>query len=1014
MKPLLTAFLLLFLQTAFAQNNEACADTSYRMRFSSPGKDFGFYGHCNTADGGTVLVGRLIDITANTSEVVILKLSATGGVVWKTKYRTENTSWRFSRIIEQSNGEIAAFGYASSENKIILSKWDRNGTLLWSRNYYLSSNFDQADELRPYFLSEGLNNDLLFSLKGEHIDTTNGLSDNTYAIISRINNNGGLIWSKVFGGTETYSTHPAGVYLHKGEIYAFGYSDNSNASCFIGGIRTSLYAMRLNYTTGDLLQLKTYCHDGGQNVSFELLGSPELFMYNSAKLSNNQFALFGNFSPENGKRYLYKLLLSDELNIVQAQQYTLATAFGYTPRMKVFPDGTTHITTIGGGAKSIYWAAIAPSNNIIRERKLAFNSGDSSVSSFLTFDYKNSDSYNFSNNYRVNGQRFSLFTQLQSNDPSIDSCLGTDTSFISSAPISYTPNSWMWRSISDDAVLSANAALVPSDFIIDTENLCTQVSRCDSLRIAGPDTLCVTDDFINFTGLKNPDCRKRVLWEINNQLIDSSYQPNDSTISIRFKPLPSATAQTLSLFASAANCTIAKDTAQLVLLPGLKRLPEDTVVCGDVNMRLTPGKWGRAYRWQDGSTDSVFIATDTGRYFLQVETTCGGTFYDTIQITKPTVSLGSDKTICAGDTVTLRATPGFSNYQWLLQGASTTLSDSVIKAYPADTTQYIVSAQTGSGCMVKDSIRITVLHSAKINLGNDTTFCRGDSLQLTAPPSFVSYRWNTGSTSSSITAKNSGTYSVSAIYPNGCSSADSINILPLYPTPVVSVLPEKVVCLGQNDTLRTGLFVSYEWSNGSTETFLPVSDTGKFWLKVRDANGCTGSDTASITKIALPPKRFLPADTIVCAGTVLELKPVMLFNRYLWSTGAASPSIEAGAAGNYFLGVTDKDGCTGTDSISVLHKHCPNRLLFPSAFSPNDDHRNDIFKPFVQGHLTEYRFSVYNRWGEVVFSTTDYRKGWDGYLGGLLQNTGAFVWLCQYQFSGEEKKMEKGSLMLIR
>lgn len=1024
MKPLLT-LLLLFFSFAVQAQNTGCADTSYRMRFSSPGKDFTFFTHCNTADGGTVLIGRLTDSSINASDLVIIKLDATGGVVWKSKYdASADTREVFSRIIEQSNGEIAAYGYligysTGGLRKMIVAKWSANGSLLWSKNYLLNSHFDQRDVLHSYFLSEGLNNDLLFSFKGEHISPTDALGDSTYAVIVRISNAGDVIWSRVFVGTENFYTHPSGVYQHNGEVYAFGYSDNDNAPCVFSGTGSSLYAMRLQYSSGDLLQLKTYCHSSGIPVGIgvpvQMWSGVERDVYNSVKVGSNRFALFGNFGPYDQNKYAYRILLDDQLNIVQAKQYTVSASLGFRIRIQVVPDGTTHLSTLASVSRNIYWCMLDSDNNAVRGRKLNFNSGDSSAGGFLNFGYRNSDVFNFSSNYRMAQQRYSLFTQLQRNDPTIDSCLGSDTSFVTSQPVGYSPNPWSWRHIVTNAVMAAPIVLTPSDFTINTENLCTQISRCDSLRIAGPDTLCVTDGFVSFTGLKNPDCRKRVLWEANHPLIDSSYQPNDSTLLLRFRQPQGAAAQTAQLSASAESCAIAKDTAQVVLLPGLKPLPPDTVVCGAISLRLTPGRWGSSYLWQDGSTDSVFLATDTGRYTVAVQTLCGNTFYDTMNISRPAVSLGSDVTVCKGDTVRLGATTGFVAYRWLPNANLVPLSDSTVNVFPSDTMQYVVQAQTRSGCTVSDTVVINVPHTTPINLGLDATFCEGDSLLLQAPPSFAAYQWSNGGTAPSISVNSSGNYWVKAQDFNGCFSKDSITILPLHPKPVVSVMPEGVVCIGQTDTLRVQQpFASYQWQTGSAASFLPVTDTGKFWVNVMDNNGCRGSDTVAITKLALPPASFLPPDTIVCAETIVELKPLKQFSRYLWSNGASSPSINVSTAALYTLRVWDANGCTGKDSITVLLKDCPNKIFFPSAFSPNGDGRNDIFKPHVEGRMLHYSFAVYNRWGQVVFATTDYRKGWGGDLSGVVQGNGAFVWVCHYRFSGEGEQMTKGTVMLIR
>ncbi len=1019
MKPLLTIILLLFLQNVFAQGNQACADTSYRMQFSSPGKDFGFYTHCNTIDGGTVLIGRLTDtLNSSLSNTVVIKLSTTGTVVWKTAFQNlPGNKTYFSRIIEQSNGEIAAYGYTTGLNttntrEIILLKLQANGNLAWAKNYSLTNHFNQQDLLHPFFISEGQNNDLLLTIGGEHYD---GNSDSVYSVMARISNAGNIVWSKALtNDTNVWWMKPSGIYTVGNELIVLGHIDNIAAPCDFGLL--SIYVLKMDYSNGQPLMAKSYCYAPSLSNSFQAGGSEERDWFNSVRLTDGRFVLFGRFSAVTDRRHAYKMVFDDQLSLVQAREYNVPnTTTHLVSRFSVLPDGTSHFYYLNGVNSSLYWASLDSSNKIIRQRKIAFDPRDNTIGGFLNFGYRNNDTYNFSTNYRINSRRYSLFTQVQRNDLAIDSCLGTDTSFVRSNPLGFSATSWNWQTIIDNPLIAVPINLTQSDFIIETENLCTQISRCDSLNIFGPDTLCVSNKFINFAALKNPDCRKRVLWEINNSLVDSSYQPNDSTLSIRFKMPQNGIAQTMQLFASAANCTIAKNTAQIVLLPGVNPLPPDTVVCSAVNIKLSPGKWGKNYLWQNGSTDSVFTATDTGRYFVKVETYCGDIFYDTISITKAAISAGTDKTICKGDTAMLHASAGFINYQWSSNGIFTTVSDSVIKAHPSVTAQYIASAQTVNGCAVKDTVNVIVLQPPVINLGNDTTFCEGDSVLLRSSASFNSYQWSNGSIASFINVKSSGSYWLKVTDSNNCISADTIDILPLHPSPFVAITPEEIVCIGKTDTLKTtNSFVSYQWNNGSTLSYLTVGSTGTYWLNVIDNNGCRGSDTVTITQLVQPPKDFLHADTIVCAGTSLELKPLQSFNRYLWSNGASSPFIEVTNGGLYSLLVSDRNNCKGADSIIVTFKNCPNRILFPSAFTPNDDNRNDIFKSFVQGRLAAYRFTVYNRWGQIVFVTTDYRKGWDGYMGGLLQNTGAFVWVCSYQFEGEEKNTVKGSVMLIR
>ena len=73
-----------------------------------------------------------------------------------------------------------------------------------------------------------------------------------------------------------------------------------------------------------------------------------------------------------------------------------------------------------------------------------------------------------------------------------------------------------------------------------------------------------------------------------------------------------------------------------------------------------------------------------------------------------------------------------------------------------------------------------------------------------------------------------------------------------------------------------------------------------------------------------------------------------------------------------------------------------------------------IMTPIVFGYLEKYEFAIYNRLGQLIFQSTDQNQGWDGTLNGHLQNTGTYVWLCKYQFSGEKERADRGTVILIR
>ncbi len=92
---------------------------------------------------------------------------------------------------------------------------------------------------------------------------------------------------------------------------------------------------------------------------------------------------------------------------------------------------------------------------------------------------------------------------------------------------------------------------------------------------------------------------------------------------------------------------------------------------------------------------------------------------------------------------------------------------------------------------------------------------------------------------------------------------------------------------------------------------------------------------------------------------------------------------------------------------------CPNRIYFPTAFTPNDDGINDTYKPGIFGKLVIYELAIFNRYGQKVFGTSSPNTSWTGLFKGRLQ-TGTYTFYCQYQFEKEKNLTQKGSFLLLR
>ncbi|MHA4808916.1 T9SS type B sorting domain-containing protein [Flavitalea flava] len=260
---------------------------------------------------------------------------------------------------------------------------------------------------------------------------------------------------------------------------------------------------------------------------------------------------------------------------------------------------------------------------------------------------------------------------------------------------------------------------------------------------------------------------------------------------------------------------------------------------------------------------------------------------------------------------------------------------------------------------------------------------------------------------------NPGTYIDTLQTWMGCDSIVT-TILSVNPKPSPDLGPDKYLCSNSQLKVTPGSFTSYSWQNLSNSSNYIITAPGTYWVEVSNSFGCTATDTIVVPGISETPSNFLKATDSVCINDGLEILPLIPYSSYQWSTGETAGKIYVQQPGTYWLMVTNTDGCPGTESITVFEKKCITDIYVPSAFTPNNDGHNDVFKPAIFRATKQYRFVVYNRWGVQVFQTTDPQKGWNGNIAGISQPNGTFIWTCYYQFEGTEPKYAKGTVVLIR
>jgi hypothetical protein len=273
---------------------------------------------------------------------------------------------------------------------------------------------------------------------------------------------------------------------------------------------------------------------------------------------------------------------------------------------------------------------------------------------------------------------------------------------------------------------------------------------------------------------------------------------------------------------------------------------------------------------------------------------------------------------CQGESATLDAGAGYSAYAW----SNGTGGQSLSVSQPG---YYAVTVTNSAGCKATDSLFVFENILPEFSLGNDLTVCANQfPVQLDGTDAIAgsSYSWSNGSGEALISVDAAGDYSVTVTNVFGCSAADTVSVSVLS-LPTVNLGADPAVCQGQFSILDAGAgFAAYAWSNNQATQTIQVNTAGVYTVTVTGANGCTATDEATLLVNPLPVVSLGPDQTI-CGGETLSLDAGTAFVSYLWNTGAGTSSIQVQNTGTYAVVVTDANGCTDADAVTIFVNPAP-------------------------------------------------------------------------------------------
>ena len=457
-------------------------------------------------------------------------------------------------------------------------------------------------------------------------------------------------------------------------------------------------------------------------------------------------------------------------------------------------------------------------------------------------------------------------------------------------------------------------------------------------------------------------------------------------------------------------------TAAICQTPALQITASSTLAsCNNTNGSITINASGGTpplmYSIDKGATyqsSNVFNGLDSGLYFVQAKDANNAIVSLSVQVTAlptPKVRLGDDTVLCTGSILFL-SVPQQAGLSYVWDDNSTGYSYTVTQSGA-----YSVKVTNQYGCYASTSINVIMKATTLFTLGNDTTVCYGQDVQLKPTPTLSGiYSWSNGSNAPALNVSTPGIYWLK-VTDSGCIKRDSIKVSYKL-NPQVSLGDDTALCAGQTlllDVTNNGSL--YSWQDGSANPTFKVSSAGTYSVKVAQG-GCDTTVRVTVSYITGPPINF-PKDTTICATQQLILDAEYPFSTYQWQDGSVLSRYTVTKAGLYSVTATDHCGTT-QDSINVHFENCICHFSVPNAFTPNGDGRNDVFLPKNQCPVSNYELKMYNRLGQLVFTSRNVSIGWDGSFGEKQQPEGVYVWALDYTDGLTGKRTHNsGTVVLI-
>lgn len=519
---------------------------------------------------------------------------------------------------------------------------------------------------------------------------------------------------------------------------------------------------------------------------------------------------------------------------------------------------------------------------------------------------------------------------------------------------------------------------------------------------------------------------------------------------------PATTTQYTCMLNDANGCTVTQMVDITVGLPLTVTANSQSICASSGSVILTPtvtsaGNGGPyTYTWSNGATTPTItvpadVTPGADNFTVTVSDGCSTplavSVFTVVTTTAPSVSSFSViQPFCNGDatgTISVNLTGGSTPFTFTWSPTITQTTQTVTGVVAGT---YSVLVLDAAGCSTSSVVTVSEPTALTLTTTANATICAGTSMMLNASPSGgtpgYSYIWNPGNTTTPQALANptaSTVYTCDIMDANGCTQSQTISVT-VKPDLTVSASLMSI-CMGDS-VLLTPVITSpgnggpytYSWSNGATTSSTMVYGiapvTTNYSVTVSD--GCTLPSAIAVFTVATnpPPTVNIVADSLVGnAPLTVNFDDLGVGGTtFNWNFGNGSTSssqhpssqtYQTGGTYQVIFTSTSSTGCIARDTLSITVIDLIPEIVVPNVFTPNGDRVNDFFA--VRGtNITSFECSVFNRWGKLVFKSSDISNPWDGKVNGSPADDGTYFYIIRASGAVGEEIKNQGYVTLFR